>query len=372
MFSPRLKAVALVALSVGLIHCASEEDAAPAPGVAAQAAEQAATPAASGEVPAASAPAPAAPVAPAAVTPVDDAPTHDGEPPPNDETEPPPGEEEPAPPPPAPSGTTTTTPPPPAPPTSTSAPAWIAALPTKTAGCGKTAATSAATGDARSVTVGGKVRTFVEYVPAGYDKNKAYPVVVVLHGAGSNGTKMSSYIAMQKYTAGGAIVVFPDAVSGQWDISGDSDLLFFDALVADTKNRLCTNAQKVFVEGFSRGGYMTNFLGCRRSSVIRGIAPAAGGFSQQGCSNRVAAFVYHRADDDVVKVADGRAARDRWRTTNGCSTSTRATGSLGCVEYTGCTSGTPLVWCEDTGASKYKHDLRDVYRTPIWNWMNAF
>ena len=251
-------------------------------------------------------------------------------------------------------------------------------LPKTSAGCGKAANASGAKGERRTVKAQGKDRTFVRFVPAGYSPSRAYPVVAVLHGVGATGAQMAEFVKMQEYAAGKAIVVFPDAASGQWDLNGDSDLLFFDAVREDLEANLCVNRQRVFAVGFSMGGFMTNHLGCKRSATIRAIVPADAGFpgSGAGCG-KTAALVYHRTEDDVVTIDKGKAARDRWIGIDGCQKTSKPLDAFGfagkgCVAYDGCPANTTVSWCEDTARTAYKHDLRDVYRTPIWQWLDSF
>ncbi|HSO34345.1 MAG TPA: hypothetical protein VLT33_17535 [Labilithrix sp.] len=252
-------------------------------------------------------------------------------------------------------------------------------LPTKSPGCGKTATASPASGVAQTVKVAGVDRSFVLYVPKGYDPQRGYPVVVLFHGIGATGKDMADYIKMQDYAAGNAIVAFPSAVNGQWDTGGDRDLAFFDAMLGSLESTLCVNEQRVFALGFSFGAYMANHLGCARSAVLRAFVAADGGFQGATGCGATAALIYHRTDDDDEAVANGKRARDKWLTINGCATTTKPVtdfglGGLGCVQYDGCAAKAPLLWCEDTDTSPpdYKHNLRDVYRVPIWNWFNHF
>ncbi|HQY63632.1 MAG: hypothetical protein IPF92_19145 [Myxococcales bacterium] len=251
-------------------------------------------------------------------------------------------------------------------------------LPTTTPGCGVAAKPSPAAGDKKTVDVGAAKRSYVLYVPAGYDPSRAYPVVFVFHGIGANGTQMSQFVKMQDYSAGNAIVVFPDGAGGRWDIEGEQDLLFFDAMQKSLGATLCVNPQRVFALGFSYGAYMTNHLGCRRSSAVRAIVAADGGFAdkESGCG-KTSALVYHRREDDDEPVANGVAARDKWIAINGCSKASKPVtqwglDAKGCVAYDGCPGAAPVLWCEDTATSPYKHDLRDVYRVPMWKWMEHF
>lgn len=251
-------------------------------------------------------------------------------------------------------------------------------LPTTSPGCGLAASASPATGDKKTLDVAGAKRSYVLFVPKDYDPSRAYPVVFVFHGIGANGTAMSQFVKMQEYAAGEAIVVFPDAASGTWDVAGDKDLSFFDAMNKSVGATLCTNPQRVFALGFSYGAYMTNHLGCMRSAAIRAIIPADGGFPDKATAcGKTAALVYHRREDDDEAVANGIAARDKWLTINGCAKTSKPVtewglDAKGCVAYDGCPSRTPVLWCEDTATSPYKHDLRDIYRVPMWKWLAHF
>jgi hypothetical protein len=86
--------------------------------------------------------------------------------------------------------------------------------------------------------------------------------------------------------------------------------------------------------------------------------------------------VYHRTEDDDENIANGRAARDHWLRINSCAqpAATEAAfgplgSTLGCTKYKGCAS--EVTWCEDVQKAPYKHDLRDVYRVPMWQWFDA-
>ncbi|MCL2779723.1 MAG: hypothetical protein FWD73_17160 [Polyangiaceae bacterium] len=250
--------------------------------------------------------------------------------------------------------------------------------PTTSSGCGAAATPSGKSGDTRSLQVDGTTRSYLRFIPSGYDSSRTYPVVIVFHGMGSSGQQMANYISMQTYSAGNAIVVFPNGLGGNWDMTGDTDLLFVDAMLADLQGSLCTNPSRTFALGFSMGAYMANHLGCQRSATIRAIAAADGGFlDHPSACGKTAALIYHRTNDDNEVIANGQNARDNWLSINGCaSTSTPflADGfaSLGCVQYDGCPSATPVLWCEDTFTNGNDHDLRDIYRVPIWNWFDAF
>lgn len=264
-------------------------------------------------------------------------------------------------------------------------PAWVTA-PLKSAGCGIAATPSGTSGDNKTIMVGGKPRSFVLYVPKGYDPNKNYPIVASYHGLGATGAAMAMFVKMQDYSNGQAIAVFPTAVNGTWDTNGTTDLDFFDAMTKSLEDTLCVNERRIFVLGFSFGAYMVNLLGCKRSDAIRAFIPADGGFvgSPAACG-KTTVLVYHRTEDDNEAIANGRNARDNWLGIDGCASTSKpldqfgfndgtAAGPNGCVQYDLCPGNTTVSWCEDMYVSPqgYKHDLRDVYRVPMWNWFNHF
>ena len=82
--------------------------------------------------------------------------------------------------------------------------------------------------------------------------------------------------------------------------------------------RLGADARRVFLMGFSQGAMMS--LGVLRTAPERvaGIVALSGRFSDDlaetpadtGASGRVAVFVAHGTQDDLLPVADGRAIRD--------------------------------------------------------------
>jgi poly(3-hydroxybutyrate) depolymerase len=273
-------------------------------------------------------------------------------------------------------------------------PGWANA-PLKSPGCGKAGLKSGS----QTVQVDGGPRTFLVEMPQDsmskkpYDPNNNYPIVFGFHGIDAQGADLEGFLPFQDYSMGTAIAVFPDGEqispgSYRWDTSGDKDLHFFDAMLTFLENNLCINERRVFVLGFSLGAYMVNHLGCKRSDVIRAFIPADGGFPDNPATcGKTTVLVYHRTEDDNEVIANGKKARDNWLKINGCGTTFSPTplntfgfntgapdGPNGCVQYDGCPGNTTVSWCEDMYISPqgYKHDLRQPYRIPMWNWFNHF
>ena len=145
-----------------------------------------------------------------------------------------------------------------------------------------------------------------------------------------------------------------------------SVLLF--AALAGIEASYCADQAKVFVSGYSSGGWLSYLLGCARAGVIRGIGAASGGMQvdRPACTGPVAAILTADTTDSTNPIVNidkttgidkgSGAGRDNLLMRNGCGTETKpwdvgdsAFESSSCVEYQGCAPGFPVVWCPTTG-----------------------
>jgi polyhydroxybutyrate depolymerase len=54
------------------------------------------------------------------------------------------------------------------------------------------------------------------------------------------------------------------------------DLGFFDAIVKKLEGDYCIDAKRVYVAGFSNGGFFAHRIGCERADVVAAVAPVSG------------------------------------------------------------------------------------------------
>jgi polyhydroxybutyrate depolymerase len=236
-------------------------------------------------------------------------------------------------------------------------------LPQPTAGCGATGVKTGFVGS-QSITSGGSKRSYELYVPDAYDGKKTYPLVFVFHGDGGTGAGIRSSFKLEEESGGGAIFVYPDGENKTWVIGEagglKADVAFIDAIAADLGKSHCTDSKRVFAVGFSKGAYFTNMLACLSKSNLRAVVSHAGGgpFGLDGSGTSydnkgnlvcpappVAALQVQGTSDTSVPPDEGMKARDYWRSTNGCKTSTKAYDPSPCVAYDGCAPERPEVWC---------------------------
>ncbi|MCL2725080.1 MAG: hypothetical protein FWD69_11650 [Polyangiaceae bacterium] len=218
----------------------------------------------------------------------------------------------------------------------------------------------------------GAQRSYEISLPAHYDSSRAYPLVLMFHGSGGNGSSFHRLIAQGEALADSMIAVYPDAVvrrvwadnfAPHWGKT--EDLPLFDALVERMKSTLCVDEARVFAFGWSSGGYFANQLGCVRPSTVRAIVALSGGGPENvQCEVPMTVFIHHDRDDGSVAFSTGQGSRDQWLHTNHCSG--KASESDGCTIYAGCSAS--VVWCETSGNG---HDVPRSARDAAWTFLSA-
>lgn len=140
--------------------------------------------------------------------------------------------------------------------------------------------------DNRSLTLGGRVRSFALVRPPGLQPNA--PVLVVLHGSLMNGPQMRSMLGPgfeRLARAQGAVVVYPTGVEGHFNDGrltasysartlDIDDLGFVRAIVATLAAELQIDRQRVYAFGYSNGGHMAMRLATEAPDLVAGILVA--------------------------------------------------------------------------------------------------
>ena len=244
--------------------------------------------------------------------------------------------------------------------------------PKPSTGCGTTTTQALNQWVAGTLTVSGSSRTTAVRLPTGYDPNRAYPVIVLLHGCGSG----TNNVPMENATGSNAILVRgTGSASGTcWSTTANgADVALVDAMIADVKARFCADEGRLFTVGYSSGSWLVNQLTCIRAGVLRGAATVTGGEAASGnCGGPVARMFVHDTDDTDNVISGSEKARDRQLTQNGCDKSMApvATDPSPCVRYPGCPAAYPVVWCATSGQ---KHDRQDSWvPAAFWSFFKAF
>lgn len=152
----------------------------------------------------------------------------------------------------------------------------------------------------------GEGRDGVLYVPEKRDQTRPAPLVLMLHGAGSN-----AHDAIQPFRrladAHGMILVAPDARTGEWDLLDGgfgADVDFIDHALAKAFQLCVIDPRRVAIEGFSDGASYALSLGLRNAELFTHVIAFSPGFMTLPASTgNPAVFISHGSDDVILPVA---------------------------------------------------------------------
>lgn len=171
-------------------------------------------------------------------------------------------------------------------------------------------------------TFDGKKRAFNVYLPNSYSaKKEALPVVVFLHGMGGD---MSNFSGLNyKAEKENYIMIIPQALkdpktgtswsAGSISIKGETyypnanidDVGFINSLLDTVSSWYKVDEEKVYVAGFSLGGFMANKLACELSNRITAIASVSGTMNKELMSEcnpnePIPSLQIHSTNDGIV------------------------------------------------------------------------
>lgn len=192
-----------------------------------------------------------------------------------------------------------------------------------------------------TLTIDGLERNYYLYVPAAYDGTTAVPLVINLHGYGSNAAQQNLYGDFKPLAdQDNFLVVCPN---GTLDLSGTpywnafvnagavDDVSFIDQLIDSLSLTYNINQSKVFATGMSNGGFMSYKLACELNNRIAKIASVTGTLNTNlisTCSpGRAISVMQIHGTSDATVPYNGNAAFvpideviDYWVANNNCDT----------------------------------------------------
>ena len=166
-----------------------------------------------------------------------------------------------------------------------------------------------------SIRFGGVVRDYRLYVPKAYSGTQAVPLLLNLHGYGSNNVEQEQYGDFRAIAdTANFLVVHPNGTrdgsnNRYWNtflpyaLGGPDDVAFLGALIDSLSAKYRIKAQRVYSTGMSNGGFMSYELACQLSNRIAAIASVTGSMA----ASHVAACAPSRAVPvlEIHGTADG-------------------------------------------------------------------
>jgi polyhydroxybutyrate depolymerase len=175
-----------------------------------------------------------------------------------------------------------------------------------------------------SFTWDGLERTYNVHLPTGYTPDLSYPLVINMHGLGSNAFQQELYSRFSELAdEEGIVVVYPNGFNNLWNVfsaSGVDDVGFLSALIDTMAFHYSIDLNRVYATGMSMGGYMSHRLACQLEERIAAIASVTGLLAFSPCvpSRNMPILQIHGTDDGVVPYSGVQGTIDHWTDWNDC------------------------------------------------------
>ncbi len=131
-----------------------------------------------------------------------------------------------------------------------------------------------------TITHDGGPRTYSLTIPTSYTGNAPLPLVLNLHGIGTDGSIQRGYSQFDPVAeANDFFVVYPNGLDLQWDSgfgTGVDDVGFLSDLIDTLSMAYNIDPNRVYSTGMSNGGFQSYQLACELSDKIAAIASVTG------------------------------------------------------------------------------------------------
>ncbi len=235
----------------------------------------------------------------------------------------------------------------------------------------------------QTISIGGVTRSYVKYLPIGFDPaTESLPVVFVLHGLGDTAPNMAGVGTNGIADTARFIVIYPQGTTNSfgstaWNngtllASTSDDFSFLNVLISTMILAHNADATRIYFTGFSMGGIMTYHMACEMNDRIAAIASMSGTMPSSDLTSCVPAYKtpvmhVHGTADGTVPYSTGALPSlslvpqtiEFWRNVHTCATTADSTQlpntandgiTVDRFVYTGCTPDESLELWRMNGA----------------------
>ena len=192
-------------------------------------------------------------------------------------------------------------------------------------------------GKAENITVDGISRSYIAYAPSNLGEKR--PLFIFCHGSGQDANYMLNTqfrdtqnperkISIEAVCdTAKFVIVFPNGINNQWDISGNRDINFVKALIDKMETQYNIDRNRVYLGGFSMGGMFTYHAMNVIPDLIAAYVPVSG-YPMGGATARadvrpLPILHIHGTGDDVCVFSGVQPALNVWINHNGCPTTAK-------------------------------------------------
>lgn len=206
-----------------------------------------------------------------------------------------------------------------------------------------------------TIAVDGNARSFLLYLPIGYNNAGKMPLIFVIHGGSGTPEGMIKLVDFKSIADRDKVVlVYPAGIQKNWNDGrpttpnqlGIDDVSFFNQMCDYMIANYSIDGTKIYATGISNGGFMASRLGCELSNRIAAIAVNAATIEATtiapNCNpgRPVPAIYIHGTADPLVPFTGGQMTAagtaggfilshfqtvDKWVAINGCNTTPTTT-----------------------------------------------
>ncbi|MCU0467952.1 MAG: hypothetical protein MUF58_05065 [Arcicella sp.] len=198
-----------------------------------------------------------------------------------------------------------------------------------------------------NLTVDGNTRSFLVYLPVGYNNAGKMPMIFAIHGGGGSPQVMLNTADFRAIADKDKVVlVYPAGIQNNWNDGrpttpnqlGINDVNFFNQMCDYMIANYAVDGTRIYATGISNGGFMSSRLGCELSNRIAAIAVNAATIeattiaSNCNTTRTVPAMYIHGTNDLLVPFIGGQMtagaggtilshfqAVDKWVSINVCN-----------------------------------------------------
>jgi polyhydroxybutyrate depolymerase len=181
-----------------------------------------------------------------------------------------------------------------------------------------------------TVVINKQERDFLVHKPTNYREDRLLPLVIAIHGYRMSAKSMAKVTGFNKVAnKSGFVVAYPNGGNHQWNgkaianLNTADDIDYIKAMVDLVKEKYEIDTKRIYVTGFSNGGFFSQRLVCDMPNTFAAVATVGSTMGQplfddcRRTTSPAPMMIIHGTDDPII-TAEGQIERvkRRFKTSN--------------------------------------------------------